>query len=205
MSAAFDAAVGHTTRPVPWVIPHAHPRTLRFALLSNECPACRDDAFTDSPRPPPPRYMYVHVAATDACAALGLGLGVARLLFATQLSLDVFFGCDHLTVATTDGWLHIMLLLLCAAVGAVHLVVVVERSKKCLDFALTVHILHCGLCIWYRGFPSVPTWWIVNLVSVVVMTLLGERACQYLELQDIDVAEEIRPFFSASFSGFAAS
>lgn len=86
-----------------------------------------------------------------------------------------------------------------------HLVVVVERSKKCLDFALTVHILHFALCIWYRGFPSVPTWWIVNLASVIVMTLLGERACQYLELQDIDVAEEIRPFFSASFSGFAAS
>ena len=133
-------------------------------------------------------------------AALGLGLGLARLVFATSLSLDVFFGCEHLTVATTDGWLHIMIVLLCAVAGSIHLVVVVERSKKCLDFALTFHILHLAFCVAYSGLPGTSTWWFVNGISVVGMTCLGEKACQYLELQDIDVAEEIRPFFS----GFAS-
>jgi hypothetical protein len=42
-----------------------------------------------------------------------------------------------------------------AIVGsAAFLLVVVERSKKCLDFAATVHIVHLVACCIYAGWPS---------------------------------------------------
>jgi hypothetical protein len=77
---------------------------------------------------------------------------------------------------------------------------VVERAKKCLDFACTLYLLHLLCCCAYRGallrlrfcahsafilrsfraharraagWPRSFGWWAVNAVGLVVMTVLG--------------------------------
>jgi hypothetical protein len=54
--------------------------------------------------------------------------------------------------------------------SAIFLVTVVERAKKCLDFAATIHIFHFIGCIVYAGFPTAWLWWLLMLFSLVCMT-----------------------------------
>ncbi|CAI5513731.1 unnamed protein product [Closterium sp. Naga37s-1] len=58
--------------------------------------------------------------------------------------------------------------------SAFYLVVVVERTKKCLDFAATVHLLHALLCLLYAHVPSSFSFWLTSFLSCLLMTLLGE-------------------------------
>ena len=62
---------------------------------------------------------------------------------------------------------------------------IVERAKKCLDFAATAHLLHLFCCIVYGGWPIAWEWWAVNIMCLVLMALLGEFLCMRRELQDV--------------------
>jgi hypothetical protein len=86
------------------------------------------------------------------------------------------------------------LTLLRLCLRAFFLSLVVERAKKCLDFAATAHLLHLWCCYQYAGIPSSWEWWAVNLMSLVLMALLSEFLCMRRELQDI-------PLFTSLGSG----
>lgn len=68
-----------------------------------------------------------------------------------------------------------------------YLVYLIERAKKCLDFAATLYIFHLFICIIYGGWPSSMTWWVVNGTGLVVMSLLGEYLCIKRELREIPI------------------
>ena len=41
---------------------------------------------------------------------------------------------------------------------------VVQRTKLCLDFTCTVHLLHLFCCLaWNSSLPYTLTWWCINL------------------------------------------
>ena len=71
------------------------------------------------------------------------------------------------------------------ASGALYFVV--ERAKKCLDHSITLYILHCLLCTYFRGFPMTWEWWAVTLMSTGVMSLLGGYLCLRREMADIPI------------------
>ncbi|PNT72311.1 hypothetical protein BRADI_2g42471v3, partial [Brachypodium distachyon] len=71
---------------------------------------------------------------------------------------------------------------------AAFMLYVIERAKKCLDFAATLYIIHLFICIIYGGWPASITWWVVNIVSLAIMSLLGEYLCIRRELRDIPVS-----------------
>ena len=81
--------------------------------------------------------------------------------------------------------------LLNAALGAVYLSVVVERAKKCLDFAGTLFALHLALCCAFRGWPRAGAWWGVNGASLVLMAVLGEWLCVRKEMREIPLTSGI--------------
>lgn len=68
---------------------------------------------------------------------------------------------------------------------AAYVFILVERAKKCLDFTVTLYIIHLILCCLYTGFPTSFLWWFVYVVCVVVTALLGEWLCMRRELKDI--------------------
>ena len=65
---------------------------------------------------------------------------------------------------------------------------VVERAKKCLDFAATLYIIHLFICIVYGGWPASVTWWVVNITGLAIMALLGEYLCIRRELKEIPIS-----------------
>jgi protein SYS1 len=65
------------------------------------------------------------------------------------------------------------------------LALIVEKSKKCLDFTVTLFILHLLISIWYGGFPRRMEWWIVHIAATITMIVLGEFLCSRRELDEI--------------------
>jgi hypothetical protein len=65
------------------------------------------------------------------------------------------------------------------------LAIVVEKSRKCLDFGTTVYLYHLLFCAIFDGFPATYGWWITHSVCAVVMVVLGEYLCSLREMQDI--------------------
>ena len=67
--------------------------------------------------------------------------------------------------------------------------IIVEKSKKCLDFALTLFIFHFIFCIAYDGLPRTWDWYIVHILGTIMMVLLGEYLCSKRELDDIPLLQ----------------
>lgn len=66
------------------------------------------------------------------------------------------------------------------------LALIVEKSKKCLDFSVTLFVVHVVLCSVYSGkLPSTWDWWIVHVMGMITMVVMGEYFCSKRELSDI--------------------
>ena len=65
------------------------------------------------------------------------------------------------------------------------LAIIVEKSKKCLDFSVTLFLLHIIVCSIYGGFPATWDWWIIHILGMIMMVLFGEYFCSKRELSDI--------------------
>ena len=67
--------------------------------------------------------------------------------------------------------------------------IIVEKSKKVLDFSITLFMIHLCSCVFYNGMPATWDWWIIHVFSTIVMILLGEYLCARRELDDIPLLE----------------
>ncbi|XP_023547444.1 protein SYS1 homolog [Cucurbita pepo subsp. pepo] len=136
-----------------------------------------------------PWLIVAQIVCLQCLYYLTLGILIATLVGTrvSRISLVYFFDYATITVSTATGWCVIASFLLSALAGAVYLIYLIERAKKCLDFAATLYILHLFICIVYGGWPSSMTWWVVNGTGLVVMSLLGEYLCIKRELREIPI------------------
>nr|XP_043617345.1 protein SYS1 homolog [Erigeron canadensis] len=119
---------------------------------------------------------------------LGVFMGVFVGTRVSKLSLVYFFDFATVTLSTVTGWCVIASFILSSVAGAGILLYLIERAKKCLDFAATLYIIHLFICILYGGWPSSITWWVVNGTGLAVMALLGEYLCIQRELREIPIS-----------------
>ncbi|XP_027344415.1 protein SYS1 homolog isoform X1 [Abrus precatorius] len=105
----------------------------------------------------------------------------------SRMSLVYFFDFVTITTSTITGWCVIASFLLTSFAGAVYMLYLIQRAKKCLDFSATLYIVHLFICIVYGGWPSSLTWWVVNVTGIAVMALLGEYLCIRRELREIPI------------------
>jgi len=124
--------------------------------------------------------------------SLGIFLVVFGWLGNILVSLDQFLSFEEITIHSSGGLATILSFLATSIVGAVALLIVVERAKKCLDFAATMHIIHLVLCLCYSGFPTNWLWWLLMLSTMVVTAVLGEYLCWRREMREIPLSS-IRP------------
>lgn len=83
--------------------------------------------------------------------------------------------------------------LLTAALCAFALTKVVGRSKQCLDFSCTMHFWHIVFVILYqRTFSTQFFWWLLQVLSTVMCTVLGEYLCLQIESKEIPVSTSSR-------------
>lgn len=86
-----------------------------------------------------------------------------------------------------DSLCNDLLVCLDCSYSAGYLVFLIERAKKCLDFSVTLFVVHLFVCMLYGGLPSSVTWWVVNGTGIAVMALLGEYLCIRRELREIPI------------------
>ena len=144
-----------------------------------------------------PAMILGQIAAVQSL--LYLSVGAALLLLhalagkpATAIGLEQLFSARALRLSQPGGAVAFAAWLVSAVAGGCILCLVVERAKKCLDFALTAQMLHLFGCYAYEGFPDSWEWWVNAVVSVVVMALLGEYLCMRREMREIPLLSRPR-------------
>jgi hypothetical protein len=67
---------------------------------------------------------------------------------------------------------------------------VVEKANKCLDFTLTVFVIHLVIMSISHGVPSLTplSWWLIHAAIITVATLCSEAVCMKLETQEIKLS-----------------
>lgn len=102
-----------------------------------------------------------------------------KLMFITTLTLNEF-----LLWYNWDEWSEFFNGI-CSAAG---LWKVVQRTKQCLDFSATVHILHLLACWFYAGhIPVLPSLYLLHLLTLALMCVMGEYLCLRSEMSTIPV------------------
>ncbi|WOK95784.1 hypothetical protein Cni_G04491 [Canna indica] len=134
-----------------------------------------------------PWLIVAQIVCLQCLYYLSLGFFMSILVGTrvSRMSLIYFFDFSTLTASTVTGWCAIASFILSSLAGAVLLLYLIERAKKCLDFSATLYIIHLFICIVYGGWPSSITWWVVNVTGLALMSLLGEWLCIRRELQEI--------------------
>lgn len=64
---------------------------------------------------------------------------------------------------------------------------IVRRSKKCMDFTITFHVIHLIFCIVYKAFPVYWEWYVFIVLHGIIMTLVGEFSCYWREQREINL------------------
>ncbi|KAI9468813.1 hypothetical protein LPJ78_002488 [Coemansia sp. RSA 989] len=100
-----------------------------------------------------------------------------RLLFDSRLRKD-----------TVEGWIVAAALVAMGLMNILPLVYMVERSRLCVDFALTFLAVHVILVWWNQHeFPVALLWWLAVAAFTAVMAVGGRAACLRRELLPIAI------------------
>mmetsp|Transcript_24950 Transcript_24950/g.25166 ORF Transcript_24950/g.25166 Transcript_24950/m.25166 type:complete len:148 (-) Transcript_24950:194-637(-) len=121
-------------------------------------------------------------------------LALLHMIFGHSISMDHLFTPRYINLLHVGGWVDCAAVLFSSFIGAWLLSIIVERSKKCVDFTFTLYFIHIAVCACYQQFPLAWEWWIVHVISSVSMASIGELLCARKELQDIPL---YNPVFSA--------
>nr|CAB3266764.1 protein SYS1 homolog [Phallusia mammillata] len=101
-------------------------------------------------------------------------------------SLHYLFDTGAVHYYGAENRLVLVAHLLNSIFGAVALWYIVQRAKQCLDFSCTLHFFHFVVCWIYSGyFPTRISWWLVQLVCIVLMVVIGEYLCFQSDMKDI--------------------
>eukprot|EP00884_Botryococcus_braunii_P022006 jgi/Botrbrau1/848/Bobra.0352s0042.1 len=119
--------------------------------------------------------------------SLGLLLFLLAGSYMLHLTVSHFFDDKWVHVGSWSGWMVIVSNIANALAASIYFPFVVERAKKCLDFAATLYLLHLLIVSLSSHFPTSLTWWATNVVGFIITAFLGEFLCIQRELQEIPI------------------
>ena len=134
-----------------------------------------------------PKLITTQIIAIQCLhyALLAFLIQVNSILYGTNVTIDRIFTDSFIRLWHTSGWPDVFAVILASLASSVLLAIIVEKSKKCLDFGVTLFLIHLLACVLYGGMPTVLDWWIVHVFGMILMVLLGEYLCSRKELDDI--------------------
>jgi hypothetical protein len=100
------------------------------------------------------------------CIALWLLL--FHLTLASSLALSMILSSHHMSLSShkpLNTYISILSILLTSPFIAFALLLIVTRSKKCLDHVATIHIIHILFCTLIFNFPTEIEYWITHIMS----------------------------------------
>ncbi|KAH7821451.1 putative Integral membrane protein S linking to the trans Golgi network [Monocercomonoides exilis] len=120
-------------------------------------------------------------------------LGLAFLFKKPNIiTLQDFMQHDDFSFSTRIGWIKILTLLIGSLLSCGLYPIVVQKSKKCWDFAISACFLDIIIALPFGGFPTSPSWWISHLITLCLLILIAEFLCAYFESKPIN-APTLRP------------
>jgi len=139
-----------------------------------------------------PRLIFSQIVAMQCCHYLFLGIlfQINHILYGQSITIDRMFTDEYIQIWHTSGWPDSFAVFLSySIVGSFLMAIIVEKSKKCLDFSFTLFVVHLVIVCAYDGFPATWDWWIVHICSMIAMVLLGEYLCARREMEDIPMLQ----------------
>ncbi|ORX41655.1 hypothetical protein BCR36DRAFT_339010 [Piromyces finnis] len=106
-------------------------------------------------------------------------------LFGTPLSLDYIFDVDYLISKEVSGWVIMISSFVVSAFLCLCILIIVERTKLCLDFTCTFFFYHLIVCTVYSHFPTGFFWWFTMILNITGVSIGSERLCMKKELEPI--------------------
>ncbi|KAL9641587.1 hypothetical protein ABK040_013506 [Willaertia magna] len=100
-------------------------------------------------------------------------------------TIEQLFSYKAISVFSLFGWINILIWLTDGIIGGLLLFLIVRRSKKCLDFTITFHLIHFIGCIIYKSFPIYWEWYCCILLHAIIMIIIGEISCYWREKREI--------------------
>lgn len=120
---------------------------------------------------------------------LGLLLALLGSVVGDTRTLDHIFEYHELQVRDYGGRMVIAAFIFNSFIGACVLWHVVRRTKLCMDFSCTWHLIHLFVCWFYNGnFPMSVSWWLLNVACATIMCICGEFLCLKTELKAIPLS-----------------
>ncbi|KAJ3164032.1 hypothetical protein HDU88_005685 [Geranomyces variabilis] len=117
-----------------------------------------------------------------------LHIFLLELLTGSPITLAHVLSSSELRTDTVLGWALSLGMLLNAGAAAYALLIIVERSRLCVDFSVTLHFLHLlATSVYSRGVPRNLWWWVVMMLSMLGVAVGGEKLCLRKEMQPIEL------------------
>ncbi|CAF0770780.1 unnamed protein product [Rotaria sordida] len=135
-----------------------------------------------------PWLIISQIIAVQTLYYLGLGFLIFFITFAINQvpTLDYIFSYDTLQLSSWNGRFFCTIFLVNALTGALAIFYFVGRYKQCLDFSITIHFYHfIACCIYNYHYPNIFSWYVIQFLSIIIMTILSERFSKKYELQNI--------------------
>ena len=157
------------------------PQYMRLSLFSSQAGRFMgSDSFS-------PKMVLYQMAIVQAAFYLSFTLlsVFAQILMGFPFSLGQLFDPNQY-----DLVLSLCFLLDMGLMGVV-IFRVIERTRKCLDFVLTMIFFHFIFTLFSNGFPTRFLWWLLQLVGAAGCTLLAEGLCMREARKDIQLGEEM--------------
>nr|CAG4646632.1 EOG090X0FH3 [Macrothrix elegans] len=141
-----------------------------------------------------PPLIVSQIVAVQCIMYISLGLWVVlllHLLAGHPISVDYVFRYQ-INVKDVSGRLVITCFLLNSLVGAASLWAIVQRTKLCLDFSATAHLLHFIVSYFYNAaWPSSASWWVLQFSCITITCVLGEFLCLRSEMKSIPLSTRV--------------
>ena len=115
-----------------------------------------------------PLLICSQMLCLQCCLYLLAGgwLTLFSFTFGIPLSLHALLSPAHMQTSRGGGWSVIAAYALQAPVLAYALLRTVGRAKQCMDFTLTLYVIHAAICTLYEGaWPRGWEWWTVNIAG----------------------------------------
>ncbi|KAI8813533.1 integral membrane protein S linking to the trans Golgi network-domain-containing protein [Cladochytrium replicatum] len=111
---------------------------------------------------------------------------LVELLMGSPIRLNHLLAFTEVRLDTVFGWCILGANILNSSILAFVLLIVVQRSKLCLDFACTQHFIHLIVTSTYSGrIPNTLVWWLQTGLTLAIMALGGEYLCMRKELEPV--------------------
>ena len=139
-----------------------------------------------------PKMILLQIAAIQSLfyAAFVASTVFVSVLFGLSYTLGQFFDYTTYSFADSGKTTVCVMLWMTLVLIAFLLPRIIERTRKCMDFVVTLVVIHILISWAVGGFPSSGSWWAVWVTGAALCTVLGEYLCLREERREIRLGHD---------------